>query len=443
MRDATPALLSRIEALEARLRTIEATQSLEAESATPTPPEHTAAEPSSRRDLLRYGAVALGAAAAAGLTTSPVKAANGDPLIIGSTSNTGSSSTGLTSTTTGAGLFVTANGGDWGVLGQSARIGVQGQTSSTDAAAAGVFGWSQSVTGQTPGVTGVALAPEAPGVHGGHSNGNGVRGETFSTDDGSGVYGRSRATDAGLVPGVYGHAQSPNAPAVYGRHDTGGNAMRAEIPPFATENAIAMYALNYSSYTGPGPGAGGFAIYGLSARGHGLVGATAATGGAAVVGASNGVLGAYAAAFYGPVIIGGDFTVVGGAKSAAVPHPDGSHRRLYCLESPESWFEDFGRGTLACGEATVALDPDFAAVVDPSDYHVFLTGYDGRANLSVCDRSADGFRVRGGEGAGGEFSWRVVAKRKDIAGGRLERVEVPKQPTLPDVPASASSAVGT
>jgi len=34
--------------------------------------------------------------------------------------------------------------------------------------------------------------------------------------------------------------------------------------------------------------------------------------------------------------------VIGGPKSAAVPHPDGTLRRLYCVESPESWFEDFG-----------------------------------------------------------------------------------------------------
>jgi hypothetical protein len=197
-----------------------------------------------------------------------------------------------------------------------------------------------------------------------------------------------------------------------------------------------MYALNYSSYAGGGPGAGGFAIYGLSAKGHGLVGATAASGAAAVVGATNGVAGAYAAAFYGPVIVGGDLTVVGGAKSAAVPHPDGSHRRLYCVESPESWFEDFGEAALACGEATVTLDPDFAAVVDTSKYHVFLTGYEGRSDLSVCDRAPGGFRVRGSEGAEGTFSWRVVAKRKDIAGARLERVEIPTAPALPEVPAS-------
>ena len=152
-----------------------------------------------------------------------------------------------------------------------------------------------------------------------------------------------------------GYSQSLNAPGVYGYNKTGGNAIRAEVPAVATSNAIAMYALNYSTYTGGGPGAGGFAIYGLSAKGHGLVGATAAAGAAAVVGATNGVAGAYAAAFYGPVIVGGNFTVVGGAKSAAVPHPDGSHRRLYCMESPESWFEDFGKGQLECGRAEIAV----------------------------------------------------------------------------------------
>src|ERR1700694_3608198 len=155
-----------------------------------------------------------------------------------------------------------------------------------------------------------------------------------------------------------------------------GNAIRGEIPAGTSANTIAIYGVNNSTYAGPSPGAGGFAISGLCAKGHGLVGATATAGGAAVVGATNGVAGAYAGAFYGPVAVSGAFTVFGGPTSAAVPHPDGSHRRLYCMESPESWFEDFGEGQLACGAASIILDPDFAAVADLSKYHVFLTGYD-------------------------------------------------------------------
>ena len=52
--------------------------------------------------------------------------------------------------------------------------------------------------------------------------------------------------------------------------------------------------------------------------------------------------------------------------------------------------------------------------------------------IPVFDRTPDGFRVRAGDAADGTFSWRVVAKRKDIAGVRFERVEIPKEPSLPE-----------
>ena len=188
-------------------------------------------------------------------------------------------------------------------------------------------------------------------------------------------------------------------------------------------------------YAGPGPGAGGFGVYGLSARGHGLVGAVGSAGAAAVVGATNGVAGAFAAALYGPVIVSGDFTVVGGAKSAAVPHPDGSHRRVYCMESPESWFEDFGRGQMVDGVAEVRFDPDFAATVTLTGYHVFLTAHSDHDGLHVSDHRPDGFSVRARGGSGcASFSWRVVARRRDIAAPRLEQVTIPKEPALPTIP---------
>ena len=289
----------------------------------------------------------------------------------------------------------------------------------------------------------------------------------------AGLIGRPRRTSAGVVgifdfqvpggfpgglnAGTYGVAYSSSARGVFGQNLTsgtgvlgqsnsgtavlgqtlqfGGIGVQGMIPPINTENATAVYGLNYSNYAGPSPGAGGFGVYGLSAKGHGLVGAVASAGAAAVVGATNGVAGAYAAAFYGPVIVGGNFTVVGGAKSAAVPHPDGSHRRLYCMESPESWFEDFGDGELVNGEAHVSIEPGFAAVADLTKYHVFVTPYGDQNSLHVADRYPDGFRVRATGGTGcGTFSWRVVAKRKDIVGARLEPVTIPPEPTLPPVP---------
>ena len=165
------------------------------------------------------------------------------------------------------------------------------------------------------------------------------------------------------------------------------------------------------------------------------------------MGATNGVAGAFAAAFYGPVVVAGDLTVVGGAKSAAVPHADGSHRRLYCVESPESWFEDFGKARLDdCGRAAITIDADFAAVSDLSDYHVFLTAYGIDRPLFVEEQGPSGFVVRATEGvspvargrsSSGSFSWRVVAKRKDIEGSRFASVTVPPAPKCPDLPMPA------
>jgi hypothetical protein len=221
-----------------------------------------------------------------------------------------------------------------------------------------------------------------------------------------------------------------------------GIAIQGQITGSWPRTTVAIYGLNDSTYAGPSPGAGGFGVYGLSQKGHGLVGATATAEGAAVVGATNGIAGAYAGAFYGQVAVAGAFTVFGGPKSAAVPHPDGTHRRLYCMESPESWFEDFGESTLTCGQAEVRLDPDFAAVVDLSKYHVFLTQYDEHNVLCVRQRSADGFLVKANDDtSSGAFSWRVVAKRKDIPAPRFETVTVPHEPALPSLPEAPVASV--
>ncbi len=65
----------------------------------------------------------------------------------------------------------------------------------------------------------------------------------------------------------------------------------------------------------------------------------------------------------GHTTITGDLTVYDPNKAAAVLHPDGSYRRLYCVEAPESYFEDVGRGQMTNGRGQVRLDPDFAAVI--------------------------------------------------------------------------------
>ena len=85
--------------------------------------------------------------------------------------------------------------------------------------------------------------------------------------------------------------------------------------------------------------AAGAGVVGVSRTSHGAIGFARGTG-TGVIGAS---LQGFGGQFFGPVRVFGDFLVVGGSKSAVVPHRDGSYRQLYALESPESWFEDFGR----------------------------------------------------------------------------------------------------
>lgn len=65
----------------------------------------------------------------------------------------------------------------------------------------------------------------------------------------------------------------------------------------------------------------------------------------------------YAGAFAGNVHLTDTLTAT--AKNAVVPFPDGSHRLLRCMESPEHWFEDFGAAKLVRGRAVVKLDADF------------------------------------------------------------------------------------
>jgi hypothetical protein len=101
-------------------------------------------------------------------------------------------------------------------------------------------------------------------------------------------------------------------------------------------------------------------IYGFSTGNSGVVGETANPN-------------SFAGYFAGNVHVTGNLTVAGPVKGAIMPFPDGTQRVLYCMESPEPWFEDFGSGKLKRGRAVVKIDRDFAKVIKRGDYHVFLT----------------------------------------------------------------------
>jgi hypothetical protein len=141
------------------------------------------------------------------------------------------------------------------------------------------------------------------------------------------------------------------------------------------------------------------------------------------------------------VFAGGNFAATG-TKSALVPAEDGNHRTLYCMESPECWFEDFGAAQLVGGSARVQIDPVFAATVRTDEYHIFLTPQGDSKGLFVSGVDAAGFTVREQQAGRSTlpFSYRVVGKRKDVVAQRLAsvRLELPPQaPAITTPPVSA------
>jgi hypothetical protein len=138
-------------------------------------------------------------------------------------------------------------------------------------------------------------------------------------------------------------------------------------------------------------------------------------------------IGPLAGVFKGDVSITGDLNCQGQITSV-IPMANGALHRSYGVESPESWFEDFGEATLTHGKARVKIAADFKRCIGRGPLHVFLTPLGDCKGLYVRRRSVDGFDVR--ELAGGtsslEFSYRIVAKRRGKQAKRLEKVRLPQ-----------------
>jgi hypothetical protein len=257
---------------------------------------------------------------------------------------------------------------------------------------------------------------------------NGLRADALGT--GAGVVAYCSSTGEGI------RAFSDHGTAVYGEALRGGVAgvLGVGTPDENGEGGVATVGVMGS---GTYAGVWGFSDYGSGVEGTASGGATGVNGysqkGAGVIGDSG--KGGHAGAFFGQVLITGDLDVQG-AKGAAVPFPDKTLRRLYSMESPESWFEDFGEARLVNGKAEVRIDARFAAVVR-GPYHVFITPYGNSNGLYVSRRTRTSFGVR--EQQQGKstlvFSYRIVARRRDIPGPRFVKVTAPPRPKTRRPPA--------
>ena len=111
-----------------------------------------------------------------------------------------------------------------------------------------------------------------------------------------------------------------------------------------------------------------------------------------------------------------------GTKSAIVRTVEGP-KAVYCQESPENWFEDFGTLEIRDGRADVQLAHDFLQTVTVSETHpmkVFVTPK-ADVNRWWVEDSTDRFVLFAPEAPDGtRFDYRVVAKRKGYEELRLE-----------------------
>jgi hypothetical protein len=291
-----------------------------------------------------------------------------------------------------------------GVLGTSGQnIGVYGESGGTDA------------------IRGVTSSTGAPGVRGVNTqNGTGVKGISNTggsqvadgNGSGIGVEGRS-ATGVGVkgvsnsVAGVRGESTngsgvlgvSVNQPGVDGT-STNSLGIRG-----TSTNFVGMVGISTNSHGLYGSTNGGSGVYGIVAENLGTNGP-----GLLVTGAT-------------PSQIFGGLQVFG-AKNAVLKMQDGSFASVYCQESPEPYFEDFGKAHLAGGVASVALEREFATLAAGGEYFVFLTPEGDTRGLFVSRKGPGGFDVREVQGGTGNvpFTYRIVTRRKDIEGRRFARV---------------------
>ena len=118
--------------------------------------------------------------------------------------------------------------------------------------------------------------------------------------------------------------------------------------------------------------------------------------------------------------------LVTGLKNAIVTTESYGTRKLYCVESPGVWFEDYGSAKLENGRVTVTLDPIFRETIDESaGLKVFVQPNGQTSGVYVEKNGAQSFTVieQNSGTSNIEFDYRIIAKRKGYAETRLEEVK--------------------
>lgn len=288
----------------------------------------------------------------------------------------------------------------------AALAGSGGNNTAGDFGGWGVVGFGGNLTGGSG-----ANRDAGVGVYGvggfGSIRGRGGRGGYFlggasTSAPGSGVEGKGGQNDASAL--------AIGGPGVVGRGGLGGNNVtRTGVGVLGQSDSNA--GTRGESFFGPGALGVSSNYVGMYAQSTGHWGLYAQAPG-------------YAGVFQGSVYIAGGLRLAGGFL-AAIKHPDGSSRAAHGMTSADPVIEDFGRARLTNGASHVDLEPTFAALIQSSEYSVFPVPEGDCNGLFIAVRTATGFDVR--ELRGGtstlEFSYRIVARRREDERGRLAKLE--------------------
>lgn len=331
--------------------------------------------------------------------------------------------------------------------------GVQGEGTE-----AGVYGWSSATTGDTAGVVGECDSNAGAGVAG---YADATTGTTYGvygraeSSAGTALYGHATASTGSTV-GVYGQADSLSGKGVYGEGGYYG------VQGYGTDPSGTSYGVyGYTESTASGSYGGFFRNtnnVGLYAEGDDggsrSVGDVRLAGGWGVVAADQNVDSSMSLVSNHHTVVYLDNNdddaiscfsvydpgysaivpfwevcptgmVASGLKATTVDTPNHGQQKLYGIESPEVWFEDFGSGQLANGVAVITIDPIFAETVNLEAYHVFLTPLGDCNGLYVAAKTRTSFEVHelGDGNSNTAFDYRIVAKRLGYEDVRLEQTQ--------------------
>jgi hypothetical protein len=299
---------------------------------------------------------------------------------------------------------------------------------------AGIYGEN---TGGGQGLLGINTSTGV-GVYGQSANANGIGLVGQNTTNGTGIFGTSA--------GGYGAIGLTNTTSATGIRGANQHATGTGIVGLGNNvTAVGLYNQG-SGVAGFGTLAGGYFLATNTATGSGIIGsgnnvtALNTTGfgegvngnatsygvaGFAVAPLSNDRWGGYfdyinSANGYGWICgrTGGvDYGIASaGVKSTIVKDDNNQSRIMYCTESPEVLFEDYGFGQLTNGFAHIEMDKIFAKNISADrPIRVFIQ-LEGDCNgVYVTNKSVNGFDVK--ELTGGtsnvKFSWHLIGNRAD------------------------------